>query len=149
MLLNKKGFTLVELVVVIAILAILAAIAIPLVSNILNSASLNSAYANARTIGKSIDSARADIAAKNKETYGSNVSNVTVGQVIKENSLQSACEEVTYKDRNVIPVWNSDNGKVVVVYSDDFKEVKSGELIDNRVSLDETEATLVKNLPES
>ena len=47
---NKKGFTLVELVIVIAILAILAAIAIPTVSNVISTANKNVDKANAQTV---------------------------------------------------------------------------------------------------
>lgn len=47
---SKKGFTLVELVVVIAILAILAAIAIPMVVNIIQSASQSSGESQASTL---------------------------------------------------------------------------------------------------
>jgi len=47
---NKKGFTLVELVVVIAILAVLAAIAIPAVISIVNSASNTSLETEAASI---------------------------------------------------------------------------------------------------
>ena len=47
---SKKGFTLVELVVVIAILGILAAIAIPSVIAIINSANESSAQTDAATV---------------------------------------------------------------------------------------------------
>lgn len=47
---NKKGFTLVELVVVIAILAILAAIAIPAVIGIISSASESQSASDAATL---------------------------------------------------------------------------------------------------
>lgn len=47
---NKKGFTLVELVVVIAILAVLAAIAIPAVIGIISSAGESQATTDASTI---------------------------------------------------------------------------------------------------
>jgi|ADurb_Cas_02_Slu_FD_contig_91_305521_length_428_multi_2_in_0_out_0_1 type IV pilus assembly protein PilA len=46
---TKKGFTLVELIVVIAVLAILAAVAIPLVSSWVTEANASAAAANART----------------------------------------------------------------------------------------------------
>ena len=66
---SKKGFTLVELVIVIAILAILAAIAIPVVNSIINTASKNGALSNAETIELSIKECQADIAARNNEVY--------------------------------------------------------------------------------
>lgn len=47
---NRRGFTLIELVVVIAILAILAAIAIPMVVNIINSAINSSGETQAQTL---------------------------------------------------------------------------------------------------
>ena len=47
---NKKGFTLIELIVVIAILAILAAIAIPTFSGIKDNANQSVILANARSI---------------------------------------------------------------------------------------------------
>jgi len=48
-ILTKKGFTLIELIVVIAILAILAAILIPSITNYVSQANRNVALANART----------------------------------------------------------------------------------------------------
>lgn len=48
--LNKKGFTLIELIVVIAILAALAALALPTMSGIITNADKRVAEANARTV---------------------------------------------------------------------------------------------------
>jgi prepilin-type N-terminal cleavage/methylation domain-containing protein len=58
---NKKGFTLVELVIVIAILAILAAIAIPTVSNVITTANQNVDKANAQTVELALKSAAAEL----------------------------------------------------------------------------------------
>lgn len=49
---SKKGFTLVELVVVIAILAILAAVAIPMVTGIINSATTSAKESDASTLNQ-------------------------------------------------------------------------------------------------
>ncbi|MBO7401128.1 MAG: prepilin-type N-terminal cleavage/methylation domain-containing protein, partial [Clostridia bacterium] len=45
---NKKGFTLVELVIVIAVIAILAAVLIPVFSNLIKDAKDSAALQNAR-----------------------------------------------------------------------------------------------------
>lgn len=47
---NKKGFTLVELVIVVAVMAVLVAVAIPTVSSIVGTATDSVAKSNARTI---------------------------------------------------------------------------------------------------
>lgn len=51
---NKKGFTLIELIVVIAILAILAAIAIPRLSGFQNDAKISSDKATLATLNSAI-----------------------------------------------------------------------------------------------
>ena len=61
---GKKGFTLVELVVVIAILAILAAIAIPTINNLIGDANKSTDQANAQTIEVAIKTNIAQVAAK-------------------------------------------------------------------------------------
>jgi prepilin-type N-terminal cleavage/methylation domain-containing protein len=60
---NKKGFTLVELVIVIAVLAVLAAIAVPTVTNVINSANVNTDTSNAQTIELALKSAYAEASA--------------------------------------------------------------------------------------
>jgi type IV pilus assembly protein PilA len=52
---NKKGFTIIELIVVIAILAILAAIAIPSFIGITDQANEKVAIANARNIATAVN----------------------------------------------------------------------------------------------
>ncbi len=47
---NKKGFTMIELIIVIAILAILAAIAIPVINTTVNSAKLSSMESDTQTL---------------------------------------------------------------------------------------------------
>lgn len=51
---KKKGFTLIELIIVIAIIAILAAVAIPKFSSISKDAKIKSDIANAKTISNAV-----------------------------------------------------------------------------------------------
>lgn len=57
---NKKGFTLVELVIVVAVMAVLVAVAIPTVSSIVGTAEDSVAKSNARTIESVIKLAEAN-----------------------------------------------------------------------------------------
>lgn len=119
---NKKGFTLVELVVVIAILAILAAIAIPVVNSIINTASKNGALSNAQTIELAIKEAQADIASKNTETYEdakSNSSAITVAVVAEKKAIKDAFDKITYNSEEYYPIWVKAEQKVYFITDDD------------------------------
>lgn len=131
---NKKGFTLVELVVVIAILAILAAIAIPVVNSIINTASKNGALSNAQTIELAVKEAQADIAAKNTEVYDGTTSKqtaaggsitlpsaktshstMTIFHVAVAKGIEDAFDRVTYNGNDYYPYWDQDAGKCVFI----------------------------------
>lgn len=89
---NKKGFTLVELVIVIAVLAVLAAIAVPTVTNVISSANKNTDTANAQTIELALKSAYAEAAAGtwlDGENKPLNPANVTVDQALSHEGLDS------------------------------------------------------------
>ena len=111
---SKKGFTLVELVVVIAILAILAAIAIPVVNSIINTAARNSAISNADSIELQIKNCQADIAARNTERYPNAVTapnTISVDDVATKTGIKTAFQTVTYNNQQYIPVWDADDDK--------------------------------------
>ncbi|MGN0594722.1 MAG: type II secretion system protein [Hominimerdicola sp.] len=61
---NKKGFTLVELVVVIAIIGILAAILVPTMMNYVKKAKLKSANSNAKLVYTTVNNQAADLVAE-------------------------------------------------------------------------------------
>ena len=117
---NKKGFTLVELVVVIAILAILAAIAIPVVTSVINSASKSTAASNASTIELAIKEAKADIVARNTETFGDTVftpADMTIAVVAEKKAIADAFTTKNYNNLDFNPYWNNTTGKVVFINS--------------------------------
>jgi len=106
---NKRGFTLVELVIVIAILAILAAIAIPVVNSILVTSAKNAALTDAETVESSIKIARSEYGAKTYDTYIGIRSSVcpSLKDVVKVNGLDTAISHKTVGGDIYVPVWNS------------------------------------------
>ena len=61
---NKKGFTLVELVIVVAVLAIIAGIAIPTVHNVIDNANKAADTSNAQAIEMAIKTCQSELAAE-------------------------------------------------------------------------------------
>ena len=70
---NKKGFTLVELVIVVAVMAVLVAVAIPTVSSITGEARDAVANSNAKTIESIIKLEEAELSETNIALSGQNV----------------------------------------------------------------------------
>jgi len=75
---NKKGFTLVELMVVVAILGVLIAVAVPVYNNVTTKAELSTIKANLRIINSAIMQAQLD-----------NVTPAADGSNLKDNYVQT------------------------------------------------------------
>lgn len=99
---SKKGFTLVELVVVIAILAILAAIAIPVVSNTINSSKISGANSDAQTLELALKEADAQIVAGDKSVYSASAD---ISAVCASKGIRPA-DSVTIKGSDYYLVWD-------------------------------------------
>lgn len=90
---SKKGFTLVELVVVIAIIAILAAIAIPIVASTTTSSVVSKAKTNANTIEYAFKEADAAVAGGDDTKYANaSTNNIKISEVVEANNLSAVLE---------------------------------------------------------
>lgn len=78
---DKKGFTLIELVVVIAVIAILAAIAIPYFSGVTEKANLATDRANYRMLQSAVSMYLSE--AKNLPASATTLSNAELGEYIE------------------------------------------------------------------
>lgn len=143
---SKKGFTLVELVVVIAILAILAAIAIPVVNSIINTASKNGALSNAQSIELAVKECQSYIASGNNEVYKSGKTvtldsgkfaipsvtihdaktdhaNIVIQEVAAVKGIADGFGKVSYNGKDYQPYWNKAAQKCVFVNATDAKDI--------------------------
>lgn len=87
---NKKGFTLVELVIVVAVMAVLVAVAIPTVGSIVGTAEEATAESNARTIESIIKLAEA-----NDKDGDTDLSESEVAQALYDAKLGISAESNT------------------------------------------------------
>ncbi len=88
---NKKGFTLVELVIVVAVMAVLVAVAIPVIGNITNSAQNAVDDSNARAIESMIKMSEAKLSSKEVAAIDDADDNVTY-----DSNGDGTAEEFTY-----------------------------------------------------
>ncbi|MEE1061107.1 MAG: prepilin-type N-terminal cleavage/methylation domain-containing protein [Ruminococcus sp.] len=114
---SKKGFTLVELVVVIAILAILAAIAIPVVASTIKSAQVSSSKSNAQTIELAIKEAQAALSTGDNAVFPSaSTGKITLAEVATTKKIASAMSEIyTIDGKEYKCHWDKSDDKVYYV----------------------------------
>lgn len=131
---NKKGFTLIEVIVVLVILGILAAIAVPAVTGYIDDAKKSKYIAEARSIYLVVqtEEARCQALGDTETTYG------VVAAVAKEKTKLEAVEITTptantklseqgdqgYKAEKIVVTWTSDDGKKPTATITRNKDVK-------------------------
>jgi type IV pilus assembly protein PilA len=145
---NKKGFSLIELVIVIVVMAILAAIAIPVVTHTVNIAVLSATQSNAETLNEQLMLAKADVDTGNTNTYGTDVTDgsLTIGDVVKKQAITDACKTYVYQGNEIAPVWNSATSSVEVMYTASNKNVETGVTITSPIRITENSTTLISSL---
>lgn len=112
---SKKGFTMVELVVVIAILAILACIAVPVITSNFRNARVSRAKTNAQSIEYAFKEADAAVAMGNNAVYDkASVNKIQISDVVKQNSLAYAMQPEDIFGTVYYPVFC--NSKVYFAY---------------------------------
>lgn len=113
---NKKGFTLVELIIVIAVIAVLAAIAIPKFGQIKKDANLKSDQANAKIIATAVSSAIAD----GKSVTESGVKDDEIKEYIDGNAVPNP---KTSGATDFTVTYSTSNGVVIKLNDKDTTQV--------------------------
>ena len=113
---SKKGFTLIELVVVLAVLAIIMAIAVPMFTGVREQAKVDSDMATMASIAKlaEFEYVRQDLEAKDvKELTSPTVQKLVEDNFADEEFFQSA--DLKTKKAEDIDIAFSDKGKVASI----------------------------------
>ena len=116
---NKKGFTIVELVIVIAVIAILAAVLIPNLSALVTKANKSAAMQEAKAaMDNDLINANGDLA--NMEKYVSTDGKVqyyVVGNYVADATLENGDKKATIASDGKVTVDDTNSDKVVHAYN--------------------------------
>ncbi len=132
---NKKGFTLVELVIVIAILAILAAVAIPTVTNVIDTANKNADASNCQTLELALKSASAEEAAKTWTPADDTVATALAHEGL---NLKTMEDNIKTGTNFYYGTGTSNHGKIYVTNATDTDKLEAGTTLDNYINGVET-----------
>ena len=112
---RKKGFTIVELVIVIAVIGILAGILIPTFANLINDAKIANDTSAVRNINLQLSSA--EVNGKNQTMYDALLDAKDAGYIV---------ENINAKSKDNIIVWNQKTDRVALI--DKEGKVLAGEI---------------------
>ena len=128
---NKKGFTLVELVIVVAVMAVLVAVAIPTVTSITKTAQRAVADTNAHTIESTLKLMEANLS-KDNATF-TELSDTNIIAALKDAKL--GIDEGTF-------IYNSANGTVLPVYPSNYQDKDASGKVTDKIAAEEGEWTI-------
>jgi prepilin-type N-terminal cleavage/methylation domain-containing protein len=113
---SKKGFTLVELIVVIAIIAVLAAILIPILLNWVTQSSISSAKGDAKSVYNAITAAITQNDADGNEAIEGTPSTLPGSETFTAANFPTIIpEHISSVPSGTTTVWFNDNAAIVAV----------------------------------